>query len=390
MAPFLAAFFNEPQSSDLIRIIGLSAFFQGITNIKIIYFQKEFKFHKQFVYYFSGTVIDLAVSITLAILYKNVWALVIGQISGHIIRLIISYIIEPYRPKFNFSREKARELFGFGKWIFSSSLILYFLNQGDHIFVGKVLGATALGLYQMAYLIANLPSSEISNSISQITFPLYSKLQDQPFKLQYSFLKVLQVTSLISFPIAAGIILLASDFTSVLLGEKWLPMVPAMQVLALWGLSRAIAGTTGAFFQGIGKPRLMVKIQLLKLIAIIVLIYPLSTRFEIVGTALTVVLSSYMFDPLGLIYVYRIIKCKTSDIPKLLIVPALGTLVMFGVLTLLKYYFSNQSSLFSILILTSSGIATYIVVMLLFEKLFVYELKSLIKHIRYSFSTVKS
>jgi O-antigen/teichoic acid export membrane protein len=99
-----------------------------------------------------------------------------------------------------------------------------------------------------------------------VTFPAYSKLQDDMSKLREAYLKVLQVTAFLSFPIAGLIFVLAPGFTKIFLGEKWMPMVPAMMVLVLWGLIRSIGATTGPLFQSIGKPEMATKLQFIQLI----------------------------------------------------------------------------------------------------------------------------
>jgi len=220
IAPYAAIFFDAPKAKPIIQVIGFTVLFRAFTNIGVIYFQKELEFNKQFIYQFSGTLADFIVAISAVLILKNVWALVLGSLAGSIVRCLISYLIHPYRPKLNFNLEKIKELFGFGKWILGSNILAFLLTQGDDIFVGKLLGTTALGFYQMAYRVSNMPATEITHVISQVTFPAYSKLQGNIPKLREAYLKVLQFTAFLSFPIAGLIFILAPDFTKIFLGEN--------------------------------------------------------------------------------------------------------------------------------------------------------------------------
>ena len=202
----------------------------------------------------------------------------------------MSYLIHPYRPHLSSDLGKAKKLFGFGKWILGSSILIFLITQGDDIFVGKLLGATALGFYQLAYRISNMPATEITHVISQVSFPAYSKLQDDLAKLREAYLRVLQVTTFLSFPIAGLIFVLAPDFTKILLGEKWMPMVPAMQVLAIFGAIRAFGATTGSIFQGVGRPSILTKLAAIQLLMMIAIIYPLTNEFGIFGTAIAILI----------------------------------------------------------------------------------------------------
>ncbi|MCK5493739.1 MAG: lipopolysaccharide biosynthesis protein, partial [Candidatus Omnitrophica bacterium] len=252
IAPVVASFFKTPEAALIIRVIGLSILFHAFTNIGVVYFNKELEFKKLFLYQFSGTIADFVATILALVLLRNVWALVFGLLVGSFVRGMVSHFIHPYSPRLNWDKDKVKELFGFGKWVLGSSILVFFIMQGDDIFVGKILGVTALGLYQMAYKISNLPATEITRVVSQIVFPVYSKMQDNIARFRESYLRVLQLTAFLSMPLAGILFILAPDLTKVVLGEKWLPMVGAMRLLAVWGGMRAIGATSGTVFMGLG------------------------------------------------------------------------------------------------------------------------------------------
>ena len=116
-APFIAKFFSTSESKSLIRVVGLSFLIQGFTNIAVVLFQKELNFKKQYLFEVSGFAFDFLVSIFLVFILKNVWALVIGKITGETTRLIASYILDRHRPCLTFHFKHAKELHEFGRWI---------------------------------------------------------------------------------------------------------------------------------------------------------------------------------------------------------------------------------------------------------------------------------
>jgi O-antigen/teichoic acid export membrane protein len=172
-APLIARFFNTPAAAQVIRVIALFTLLAGLRNIGILFFQKELEFNKQFSYEFSATLVDLTVAITLAFILRNVWALVWGGLAASLVRLVLSYVLHPHRPRMRIDREGFQELFGFGKWVLTSGILVFLVTQGDDILVGKLLGVTALGLYQMAYTLSNLPATEVTHMISKVTFPAH-------------------------------------------------------------------------------------------------------------------------------------------------------------------------------------------------------------------------
>ncbi len=380
IAPYAALFFGTPGAEPILKVIGLAIILQGFTNVAVIYFEKELKFHKYFAYQFLGTIADVTVAISAAFLLRSVWALIFGLLAGNLVRCIVSYIIDPYRPKLQFNKDQAKELFGFGKWILGSSILIFLIAQGDDIFVGKLLGVAALGFYQMAYRISNMPATEITHVISQVTFPAYSKLQDNIPKLKAAYLKVLQVTVFLSFPMAGLILILAPDFTKIFLGDKWMPMVPAMQVLVLWGAIRSIGVHHGSVLQAVGKPKILTKLNIIKLIILAILIYPLSIKWGIVGTSLAVCISALLITPIALyITINKILKGKMYMIGKIIFIPLVSTFLM---VLLLGLFAVKNLSLLGFILTVLAGITFYFATVSIFGKILRqktwYDLKTVI------------
>lgn len=378
-APYVAVFFKSPEASLIIQAIGVTILFRGFTNIGIIYFQKELEFNRQFIYGLVNGLVEFVVVVTAALILKDVWALVIGQIAVGLVSLVVSYLIHPYRPSIHLDLKKSKELFGFGRWVFGSSILAFLLTQGDDIFVGKMLGITALGFYQMAYRISNMPATEITHVISQVTFPAYSKMQNNLPRLRESFLRVLQLTAFLSFPIAGLIFVLAPDFTKIFLGDKWMPMVPAMQVLALWGGIRSIGATTGSVFFSMGKPKILTKIQFGHLILLAILIYPLSMRWGIFGTSLAVIFATLIPVSCAFYIVIKVIKCKIENFCKITTLPLINTVIMVSVIFILKTHWSNTVEMLEIFLFILFGIVSYLGVTYLFDKFFSYGMRDIFR-----------
>lgn len=378
IAPYAAVFFNTPEAKPIIRVIGFSILFQAFTNIGITYFKKELEFNKEFIYQLTGTLADFIVAISAVLILRNVWALVLGLLAGNITRCFVSYLIHPYRPRLNFALEKVKELFGFGKWILGSSVLIFLITQGDDILVGKLLGTTALGFYQLAYRISNLPATEITHVISQVTFPAYSKLQDNIPKLREAYLKVLQITAFLSFPIAGLIFVLTPDFTRIFLGEKWMPMVPAMMVLCIFGVTRSIGATMGPILYSTGKPKIQTKVSGIQLIAMAMIIYPLTIRWGILGTSLAVVIPNILVLILITIEVKNIIDATYKEFFMSVIIPIIAVFIMFLVVFLAQKFLLSGGTIFSFLTLVFAGSVVYIGTIYLYDRVSGYNTRTII------------
>ncbi len=377
-APFVAIFFKAPEAKFIIQIMGAAVIFEAFTNIGVIHFQKELEFNKQFIYKLSGTLVDFVISIWLGLLLRNAWALAYGWLAGHLTRFIVSYLIHSYRPRFALDLKKAKELFGFGKWILGSTMLTFLVTQGDDIFVGRFLGVAMLGFYQLAYRIANIPATEITHVISQVAFPAYSKMQDNINRLKEAYLKVFQVTAFLSFFVTGIIVAAAPYFTVIFLGKRWLPIVPAMRLLVIAGLCSSLAATMSMVFSAVGRPEIDTKIQAVRLLILIILIYPFTGQWGILGASGAVLLSIFLPTIAFSVIALKVTKCKIKAFGKAVILPFIAAAIMVLVMFFLTGNIDKTKAAgFSLFILI--GVLVYFSAIFLFDKFLRYKMYSLIK-----------
>ena len=378
----IAQCFNTSDAISIIRSLAVIQLFIGAESIGTITFQKDMRFDKLFYLRFSSVLCNAVVTIIAAFIFKNVWALVYGAVTGALIRALMSYRLHPYRPKFQIKIEKAKELLKFGKWVFGSSILVFLITEGDDIFVGKILGVTALGLYQMAYHFSNISATEISNLVSQITFPVYSQLQKDYSKLKIAYFRIFQIVSFLAFPISGLTFFLAPDFTILFLGKKWIPMIAAMQALSIWGLLRSIGTTTTQVFYGVGKPSLSTYVKLSQLILIISVIYPFSLYWNILGTSLAIVLATTIPNLWACYAAVKIVRGSQFELAKLFIIPFINTSIVILFLTMLNISPSSFTMFFINFVL---GIFSYGVLTYLSKIFFNYDMCDILKRYKEGF-----
>ncbi|MBU1087863.1 MAG: lipopolysaccharide biosynthesis protein [Candidatus Omnitrophica bacterium] len=384
IAPFAATFFNEPKSLNIIRFFAFTQVIDGFRNIGLVFFQKEMEFKKQFFCNIFPEIIALIATIWAAYILRNVWALVIGALTCSAFIFIFSYAMHPYRPRLEFDLSKFKILISFGKWVIGYGILGFLIIQGDDILVGKVLGAAALGLYQMAYRISNLPATQITHVIIQVTFPAYAKLQDNIPRLREAYLRVLRIVAFVSFPLAGLIFVFCSSFTDLFLGEKWMQMVPAMKVLCAFGLIRSLTATTGPIFVGVGKPKIMTWLSSIQLIIMIIIIYPLTKKWGILGTAIATLIPNFITPVLASVQLIKIIKCSLKNFLIPIVVPLIGSGLMICLAVFLLHVGGQTNIwLFAADLLLVSG--CYLLSIYYLGKIFDYNMQELIRQITQQF-----
>jgi O-antigen/teichoic acid export membrane protein len=349
-----------PLAISIIRVIGLCFLIEGFRNIGILHFQKDLNFHKIFHLSIIGTLSDFILTVVLVIVFKSLWGVIISRVIVALIQCLYGYKLSSYRPRFHFHLSRAKKLWKFGKWIYGQQIIGYFMNEGDDFFVLFYLGLPFLALYRHAFRFSTMPATHITNVISQVSFPAFSKIQDDLPRLKDAYLKVLKMTSLACIPTAFLIFILGPDFVHLFLPEQMYPIIPAMQILAVKGLFKSIDITRGPLFYAVGKPQIIWHLRVLRLLLLASLIYPFTKVWGIVGTATATALLNIITGPLGLLVAKRLLKCTLLDMLGPSLLPSIASIIMLIWIMLLKIYFLTEPSYITFALLAVSAGAVYI------------------------------
>jgi O-antigen/teichoic acid export membrane protein len=362
-APLVASFFGEPRVEPILEVLSIGVFLNELVNPAIVYFEKDLQFHKQFVYKMSGRMMNFIIAVGSALILQNVWALVYGALAGRATRVVISYLLLEYRPSIEFNRNLASDVLGFGKWIWATGLVTLVATTGDDVFVGWYLTAASLGFYQMAFRLSNAPATEVTHVISGVTFPAYSKLSHDQKALRNAFDKTIRITFVIVIPMAFGIFLVAPAFTSVALGSQWLPIVPAMQIMAIAGCLRAIAATGGSLFKGAGVPEWDFRMNVLRAATIALTIYPLTDVWGVSGAAMSITIGIATTLPVWLYKSAEITNLSLRSYGKALLIPTIAAVSMSG-----PVLYLIQPTLWGLVKSIVAGVLIYVgVIVLLFR-----------------------
>lgn len=328
LAPSLAGLFRAPEATAVIRALALITFLSAFNSMGIILLRKELKYKKLFAWEALGLTLDLLVAIWAALIWRSVWALVLGTLAGTLVRMAASYRFHPYKPKLVFEIKAARELFDFGKWLLLSAIMTFIILKGTDVLSGFWFGAAALGLYQMAARFALLPSSHIGETLLAVMFPAYSLIQDNPPRLAAAYIKVLQVTALLVFPLAALLAVAVGPMLPLILGPKWQGVVPLVPWIVLGGAMQALLRTGSPVFLATGRPDCQFAMDLASSLGILALVYPLTHFFGLAGLAGAYAMGISLGFPCWWFFVREGLKIRSHDILLAVIPPGLGSLLL--------------------------------------------------------------
>lgn len=282
LAPYAGSYFGDDRVIPVLQILTLTLVLSALENIGVITFQKEMRFNLDFQFLFAKRITAFIVTVTLAVIWRSYWALIIGMITSSLVGTVLSYLMHSMRPQLSISRFK--EIFSISQWTLVRSIGSYFDKNIDRLILGARTSSAIVGGYTVANEISAMPSSEILAPINRVLFPAFARAKEDLAELKRIFLLAHGVQSLIAIPAAIGLALVAPEAVMIILGEKWVFAVPFIQILSLCYGTAALTQSTAYLLMSLGQMKqlaLIVWLRVLSFFLLAVIILPTAAPRDI-------------------------------------------------------------------------------------------------------------
>jgi len=379
LAPLLASFFADQRITPILRMLSLSILIGGFRNNGVVFFRKNLQLDKQSILEVVPLLANILIVVPLAFFMRSVWALVWATLAMNIVGCIMTYIMHPYRPRLEWNPEKIKDLFKFSKWILGQSIIATVLDQAVAMFIGKLHGISNLGFYNRAVAFSSSIFVQMEVMVWKIGYPLFSNLQSTEDRLKKAYLQTSYLLNFIGIPMAGGLFVMSGDFVHLFLTDKWLPIVPLMQILLLQSVVSLLVSPSAHIFQAVGKPGIGTKITSLTVILMVVMIYPLSRKWGLQGTVAVIFLSQVIVAPLTLYMGRRISKCTWMELLKPILFSVISTGFMMVAMMTAKFHLVFKSDFYCFIGLIFIGIIVYGCITYTLDKLFQLGVYSMVR-----------
>ena len=315
LAPLLVVYFRDDRVLDVSRVMALTFPFSALGSTHEAILRKNLAFERTTIPVFLRAVGKGLISIILAFMGFGAWSLVWGQLGGTLISSILLWILTPWKPSFEFDFASARSLLSYGvKDIGTNFLAMSLLNL-DYWLVGRYLGAEALGVYTLAYRLPELLILQFARIISQVNFPIYTKMRETQGSLMRGFWKTTAFVSLITIPLGIGLALLARPFTIVFLSEKWIDAVPVLQGIALYSMFLSLIHNATSAYKAQGNFSIITGLSVIRLLMLVpALLWATSIMGSIVIVGWIHALVALISVVIGLIVAARMLSLPLRDL----------------------------------------------------------------------------
>lgn len=381
LAPAIAGVFGEEQLMPLIQTVGISFViipfglqFQTIAS-------KNLEFAEISKYEIISALAGVAVTICLAFFFNmGAWSLVYGHIVTSLFKTVpwvfIGFKNEDTKPKFVFSWKDIKTLVSFGMYRLGTTTANFFNTKIDQIIVGIMMGPQILGFYSMAMNIVMQPIQKLNPMITRVSFPVFSKIQNDRDRLRKGYLFIIQLIMTLNAPLYAGLVVLAPFVVPLLLGPEWGQVVIIVQILSFYALFRALGNPSGSLFIAVGKVRWSFYWQLALLFVVPIVVYFSGLTGEIVIVALSMAVLRFVLFFVNYFSRIRFIIGDTfGSLMKSIFVPVGHSFLMFAGLSVLIWLLEGVSDTAIILVSIVTGIIIYGLLLMIFQQGLIKEIK---------------
>jgi PST family polysaccharide transporter len=256
-APLIADFYALPILAPLTRLISIVFLVQAAGQTQSALLSKKFFFRRLAAANVGATLISGVVAVVLAWRGFGIWALAWQMVALAAAQSLLYWVLSRWIPRLIFHLDSALELGRYAIYLLGYSSVNYWLRNGDNLTIGKVLGAGPLGIYARAYQLMLLPLNNITVVFGQVMLPALSRIQDDLRRFRTLYLTAARLIALVSFPLMAGLAVLADPFIGLLLGPRWIEVVPILKIMAIVGLVQSIVAPAGWVYSALGRTRTM-------------------------------------------------------------------------------------------------------------------------------------
>ncbi|MBK57187.1 MAG: hypothetical protein CMC84_07890 [Flavobacteriaceae bacterium] len=324
----IANFFGEDELALIIQVMMITQIIRGFENIGMIVYFRDMDFQKDFYQGLISRLIRTFVLLLSAYLLESVWAFVYAYIAASFVAVILSFYFHPYRPKLNFNLKILKSLFDFGGWVFFSQLLRSLYSIVDRTFIGRMLSATFLGYYQIAFRFGNEIPNEIKSVVNQVMFSAYSQLQDDLVRVKKNFLLVLKINCLILLPLLSSVFILSDYLVILFLGENWILAIPSLEILTAVALFQSFISLGFPLFKGLGYPKYESYLLLTIVVITSMFSYPLILTFGLIGAPIALLIGQLIALPFYLLLLKNRLNIRLLDVLRRLKTAFLCSLVL--------------------------------------------------------------
>lgn len=366
LAPQIATFVRSENAGHVIPVAALAFLVSAVAVVPTTLLARDLRYREIAVCDWVGTLTNSVVAVVCALNGFSFWSIVYGLLASDVAQALAKFHFARWRPSLRFSLDALRDLFSFGAGVYAKSLLDYATANLDNLLVGRLLGMSALGVYDKAYSLVSRMIARINLAGPSTSFRIFALIHDDHERFRRAYRKVVLAVTILGYPILTGLILIAPDLIHVLFGPRWMPTVLPFRILCVAGMLRLLNTYASSASQARGKiwsevGRLVVSTVLLAAFVAFL------SRWGVGGAAAGVLLATLVTTILMQRLIRRLTDLRWRDLigPQVpAVICSIGLVFVVGLTRFLLHTWFTPLHVISLIVSVCAAAAFYVVFVL--------------------------
>jgi O-antigen/teichoic acid export membrane protein len=324
----VAGFFGEPRVRALFALLSCGFLLGALGALPSALLARALDFRRLELCGMAGGVTGAVVGIACALGGVGAESIVAQRLVGLAATGALLWLATPWRPVLAFSPASMRALGGFGLSVLGSRLFFYLQRNADNLLVGRVLGASALGAYALAYNLVLLPFTQLVDPVRSVLFPAFAAIQADRARVGALWLRSTRVLAAVLLPAMVGLVVVASDLVAAVLGQRWQAAIAPIHVLAVVGMAQSLIGVNSVALTAIGRTGMLLRFSIVTFVVSLAG-FAVGVRWGVVGVA-----AGYLAANALIVPIYMRLTAHALDLGLGRVAAALGGVTQAAAMTL--------------------------------------------------------
>lgn len=367
LSPYIADFYNRPELVLLIRIYCISFLLTAFSSVQMAILIKKMLFKRMAFLNIPSVFLGNGLGILMGIYGFGVWSIVGMYLFTQFFQALTFWFGSSWKPNFEFSIKKLKYHYNYGNKLLFSSLLTSIFGNIYNIVIGRFYSVKTTGYFDRAFTLNQYPLIILVQVLGRVSLPLLSEIQMDKEKVEIIFSKLINFAFFITAPIMFGISATAKPLILVVLGEKWLPAVPMLQIIGLGGIFYSLQALNVNIQQIYGRSDLILKSEIILKIILLLTVF-IAYFFGFYAIVWTVVVNALFTLIFNMYFTSKVINFSVYKQFRSILPIFIISLLMFCFLLLIqKTLYDRLSAFTELLLLFVSGIAFYLIVSFIFK-----------------------
>jgi len=341
ITPIVSSYYDDVRLLTLLPVLALMIPIGAFTNPHLVILRRTQNYTPILKMDITKKVLSISATITVALIYQNYWALIAGHLTSNIVKLVYSYAVFDYRPKFTLC--KFTEQWSFSKWMLAKGVLGYSRSQLDTFLVSSFYSPENLGGYHVSKYLSNMPGTDAISPALDPLLASYSRNKKDLDSFKHQVMLTLLVIMATAPPLATFMYFNSTAIVSLILGDKWITFSEVFGILSLLVIPLAIGRVAGQIVTSQGKVKVLFFYDLLSLIVMAGVLLSLSSiSIEAFSTARVAIDFSFVL----LLFIYSTTAIFKKDLLIILLYFITVILGALGLGYLSQVYFFIELPIF--------------------------------------------